>query len=318
MSRRRTNGTGIAFEQRLWRRIVLVAGAILIGSVSSVPTASATLMGEAADTVGSTVESVGSTVESVDATPNAAPSPPSAMPPATPPAPVATPAAPQAPVKLQAEAAPTPSLSPSRPTPSLSPSSSGVNVPSVDGIAGAARNSVGSVTSTSKEATQQVAAPARNDGSQVSTLPNGRDAGASKATPRAIGTPPSAPPSVMTAKVAALQRWFARIWPAIPLGGGAGRGWAARVILDLFRPAAAATARLLFLVPSVARAASDSPFIGHPGTAAIAPQLALPNAPASADGKRTIYLIVLAALLALLAFTIWREFRSSLRPGLRW
>jgi hypothetical protein len=301
MSRGRTNGTGIAFEQRLWRRIVLVAGAILIGSVSSVPAASATLMGEAADTVGSTVESV-------DTTPNAAPSLPSAMPPATPPAPVATPAAPQAPVKLQTEAAP---------TPSLSPSSSGVNVPSVDGIAGAARNSVGSVTSTSKETTQQVATSARNDGGQVSTPPNGPDAGASKATPHAIGAASSAPPSIAAAEVAALQRWFARIWPAISLGGGAGRGWVASVIRDLFRPAAAATARLLFLAPLVARAASDSPFVGHPGTA-IAPQLALPNAPASADGERTIYLIVLAALLALLAFTIWREFRSSLRPGVRW
>jgi hypothetical protein len=301
MSRRRTKETGIAFERRLWRRIALVAGAILIGLVSSAPTASATLMGEVADTVGSTVESV-------DATPNAAPSLPSAMPPATPPAPVATPAAPQAPVKLQTEAAP---------TPSPSPSSSGVNVPSADGIAGAARNSVGSATSTSKEATQQVAASARNDGSQVSTPPNGRDAGASNATPHAIGTPSSAPPSITAAKVAPLRRWLARIWPAIPLGGGAGRGWAARVIWDLFRPAAAPTARLLSLAPLVARTASDSPFAGHPGTA-IAPQLALPNAPAFADGKRTIYRIVLAALLALLAFTIWREFRSSLRPGVHW
>jgi hypothetical protein len=301
MSRGRTSRTGIAFEQRLWRWIVLVAGVILIGSVSNVPSASATLMEEAADTVGSTVESV-------DATPNAAPSLPSAMPPATPPAPVATPAAPQAPVKLQTEAAP---------TPSPSPSSSGVNVPSVDGIAGVARNSVGSVTSAGKETTRQVAASARDDGSRVSTLPNGPDAGAGRAAPRAIGTASSAPPSITPAEVAALQRWFARIWPAIPLGGGAGRGWAATVIGDLFRPAAAATARLLFLAPLVARAASDSPFAGHPGTAN-APQLALPNGPASADGKRIIYLIVLAALLALLAFTIWREFRSALRPGVRW
>jgi len=292
---------GIAFEQRLWRRIVLVAGAVLIGSVSSVPSASATLIGEAADTVGSTVESV-------DVTPNAVPSLPSAMPPATPPAPVATPAAPQAPVKLQTETAPTPSPSPSSP---------GVNVPSVDGIAGVARNSVDSVTTTAKETTQQVAASARNDGSRVSTPPNGADAGASKATPRAIGTASSAPPSITAAEVAALQRWFARIWPAIPLGGGAGRGWAATVIGDLFRPAAAATARLLFLAPLVARAASDSPLVGHPGTAN-APQLAFPHAPASADGKRIIYLIALVALLALLAFTIWREFRSALRPGVRW
>jgi hypothetical protein len=300
MSRGRTNGTGVAFEQRLWRRIALVAGAILIGSVSSVPVASATLIGEAADTVGSTVESV-------DATPNAAPSLPSAMPPATPPAPVATPAEPQAPVKLQTEAAP---------TPSPSPSGSGVNVPSVDGIAGVARNSVGSVTSTGKETTQRVAASARNDGSRVSTPPNGPDASASKATPRAIGTASSAPPSIKAAKVAALQRWFARVWPAIPLGGGVGRGWAARVMGDLFRPAAT-TARLLFLAPLVVRAASDSPFVGHPGTAN-APPLTLPNAPAFADGKRIIYRIVLAALLAFLAFTIWREFRSALRPGVRW
>lgn len=211
MSHGRTDGTGIAFERRLWRRIVLVAGAILIGLVSSVPSASATLIGEAADTVGSTVESV-------DVTPNAAPSLPSTMPPATPPAPAATPAAPQAPIKLQTEAAPTPSSSPS-------PSRSGVKVlPSVDGIASVARNSVGSVTSTGKETTQQVAASARNDGSRVSTPPNGPDAGASEATLRAIGTPSSAPPSITAAEVAALQRWFARVWPAVPLGGGAGRG----------------------------------------------------------------------------------------------
>jgi len=258
----------------------MVAGAILIGSVSSVPSASATL-GEAADTVGSTVESV-------DVTPNAAPSLPSSTPPATPPPPVATPtpAVPQAPVRLQTEAAP--------PTPSASPSSSGVSVPAVDGIARTARNSVGSVTSAGRETTQQAAASARNDGSRVSS---------------------SAPPSITAAEVAALQRWFARVWPAIALGGH-GRGWAARVIGDLFRPAAAATARLLFLAPLVARVASDSPFVGQPGTAN-APQLALPNAPASADGKRIIYLSALAALLAFLAFTIWREFRSALRPGVR-
>jgi hypothetical protein len=303
MSCGRTDGTGIAFEQRLWRRIVLVAGAILIGSVSSVPAASATLVGEVGDTVGSTVEAV-------DAAPNAAPPLPSAMPPATPPAPIAAPAAPQAPVKSQTEAAPTRSPSPS-------PSRSGVNVPSVDGIAGVARNSVGSVTSTGKKTTQQVVASARNDGSRVSTPPNGPGpgAGASRVTPRAIGTQSSAPPSITAAEVAASQRWLARIWPAIPLGGGAGQAWAA--VGDLFRPAAAAAARLLFLAPLVARAASDSPFVGHPGTAN-APQLALPNAPASADGARIIYLIVLAALLALLAFTIWREFRSALRPRVRW
>lgn len=308
MSRRRTNLTGIAFEQRLWHRIVLVAGAILIGSVSSAPAASASVIGEVADTVGSTVESV-------DAAPSAAPSLPSATPPGTPSPPVATPAAPQAPVKLQTEAAPTPSPSPSGP---------GVDVPSPDKIAGVARNAVGSVTSAGREATQQAPVSARHDGgrgisdgSQVSTSPSAPDAGASKATPRAIGTPSSAPPSIAPVEVAALQRWFARIWPAIPLGGGAGRGWAAGAIGDLFRPAVAATARLLFLAPLAARATSASPFVGHPGTA-ISPRLSLPDARAPADGTRIAYLIVLAALLALLAFTIWKEFRSALRPGVRW
>jgi hypothetical protein len=172
------------------------------------------------------------------------------------------------------------------------------------------------VRSTGRETTQQAAAFARNDASRVLTTPNGPDASASKATPRATGTTPSAPPSIAAGEVAALQRWFARIWPAIPLGGGAGRGWAARVIGDLFRPVPAATVRLLFLTPLVARAGGDSPFVGHPGTANAA-QLALPNAPAPADGERIIYLIALAALLALLAFAIWREFRSALRPGVR-
>jgi hypothetical protein len=301
MSRRWTNGPEIAFKQRLGCRIVLVAGAILIGSVCSAPSASAALVGEVTDTVGATVEAV-------DAAPNAAPSLPNAIPPATPPAPSATPAAPQAPVKFQTEAAP---------TPSPSPSSSGVNVPSVDGIARVARNSVGSVTSIGKKTTQQVVASTRYDDSRVSTAPNAPDAGANKATPRAVGIPSGAPPSVTAAKVAASQRWLARIWPAIPLGGGVGQVWAARLVGDLFRPAAAAAARLLFLAPLVARAARDSPLVRHPGTAN-APHLALPNAPASADGTRIIYLIALAALLALLALTIWREFRIALRPGVRW
>jgi hypothetical protein len=286
----------------------LVAGAILFGLVFSLPSASATPIGEAAG-------AAGSAVESVHATPNAAPLP-SATPPTTRPAPVATPrpapvptrTVPKAPVKLPTEA---------RPRPSPSPPSSRTDVPSVDRIDSAARNSVGSVTSTGKETTQRVATSARNvNGGRVSTSPNRPDAGASRATPRAIGTASSAPPSIRAAKVAALQRWFARIWPAISLGGGeAGPGWAAGVIgRALLRPAVAVAARLLYLAPPIARAAGDSPFAGDPGTAN-APRLALPNASAPAGGEKIIYLVVLAGLLAFLAFTIWREFRSALRPG---
>jgi hypothetical protein len=278
MSRRPTHGTGIASRQRL-RRIVLVAGAVLIGSASSVPvpSASATLMGEAANTVGSAVESV-------------------------------APVAPRAPVKLRPEAVP---------APSPPPSSSGVGVPPVDGVAGAAGDSAGSVTSIGRETTQQAAAASvRNAGSPVSIPTNGPDAGAGRATPRPIGTASSAPTSITVAEVAAVKRWIARIWPAIPLGGNAGRALAARAMGDLLRPAAAATARLLSLAPLIARGTDGSPYSGHPGTAS-ASRLALPDVSASADGRGIIYLIVLVALLAFLAFPIWREFRSVLRPWLR-
>jgi hypothetical protein len=311
MDRRRTRGTGIAFERSLRRRIFFVAGVILVGSVSSTPSASATLAGEAAG-------AVGSTLRSVHATANAAPSLPSVAPPATPPAPAApqapAPAAPQVPVELPS-ATPTPSPSPTG-------SGSGADVPSVDGIAGAAGNSVGSVTRTGRETPKPAAAPARNDGGRVPVSQSAPDAGASKATPRASGTASSAPPSVRAAEVASLQRWFAYIWPAIPLGGGeAGREWAAWVIEgDLFRPAIAAIARLLSLVPPTIRAVSDSPLVGPPATATApqpAPSNTPPNIPAPADGKRIIYFIALAALLALLAFTLWREFRSTLRAGVR-
>jgi hypothetical protein len=39
--------------------------------------------------------------------------------------------------------------------------------------------------------------------------------------------------------------------------------------------------------------------------------------PPIANGEKWIYLIIFIALLALLAFTIWREFHSILRPWLR-
>jgi hypothetical protein len=81
---------------------------------------------------------------------------------------------------------------------------------------------------------------------------------------------------------------------------------------DLFRPAAAAAARLL--APLLVRAVGDSPVVGHPGTAN-APRAALPDAAAPAE--KIAYLVVFAMLLALLAFTVWREFRSVLRPRVR-
>jgi hypothetical protein len=78
-------------------------------------------------------------------------------------------------------------------------------------------------------------------------------------------------------------------------------------------PAALAAARTLSLASSNTPLQADSQSVGRPGTAN-PPHAAFPGAP---DKEKTLYLIVLAALLALLAFTIWREFRA-LRPGMYW
>jgi hypothetical protein len=305
------------FEQCPWRRTALAAGAFLIASVLSAPLAAATPIGKA-------VGNPAAAVPSLPASPSATPSLPSAAPPATPPAPpVATPATPKAPANLPPKATPAPSPSPTSPrgtaTPSPPPTGSGVDVPAdvpaVERRARGTAKAVGSVPSAAKE-TLEGAAPSRIAGGRAPILQNGQDAGASEAAPRAIGGS-STPPSIRAAEVAPLRRWLARIWPAIPLGGGAGSGWAARLIAgDLFRPPAAAIARLLSLVPPITRAPGDSPFAGHPG-AANAPQPDLPNPLAGTDGTKIVYLAVLAVLLALLAFTIWREFRSALRPRVR-
>jgi hypothetical protein len=312
MSHRRTRVTGIAFGQSLWRGIALVAGVVLIGLVSSVPSASA-LLREAAGTVGSTVRSVQATAN----TPPSLPSLPRATPPATP----TTPAAPQVPGQLPTQATPTPSPSSNG---SGGSTGSGGDLPSAGGITGAARSSLDSVTSTRGATATQAAASAGGNGGGASVLRS--PAGAGKATPRAIGTASSAPLSVSDARVA-LQHWFARVWPAIALGGSeAGRDFVARLVEeDLFRPVVVVMARLLSLAPPTIRAAAiqaagDSPLVRHPVTANEEPQLALPDVPAvPVDQEKTLYLIASAALLATLAFMLRGEFRSTFRAGVhRW
>jgi hypothetical protein len=276
----------------LRRGVVLAGAAILMGSVSAAPSASATPGEEVAGTADATVKSVH------QAASNAAQSLPSAVPPATAPAP---PPPPQVPIQQPAQT--------SKPTPA--PTGSGADVPSAKRTAGTARDSV-SVSSTGGETTKRVTS-ARENGGRTSAFQNRPDAGASKAVP--VNTPSRAPASIKPAEVAALQRWFFHIWPAIPLGGdGVDRGGAARVLMgDLLRPAAAAIARLLPLAPPITAASGDSPLGEHPGTANTR-QPALPDAPAAATGGKLIYLVALVVLLALLAFTIWREFRAVLRP----
>lgn len=273
----------------LGRGVVLAAAAILTGSVSGAPSASATPGEEVAGTADATVKAV-------QGAPNTVQSLPSAVPPATAPAP------PQVPIQQPAQT--------SKPTPS--PTGSGADVPSVKRTADTARDSV-SVSSTGAETTKRAIPSAGENGDRTPAFQNPRDAGPSKAAPP-VNTPSRAPPSIKPAEVAALQRWFFRIWPAIPLGGnGVDRGEAARVLMgDLLRPAAAAIARLLSLAPPITAASGDSPLGEHPGTANT-PKPALPDA---ATGRELIYLVALVALLALLASTIWRELRAVLRPWL--
>jgi hypothetical protein len=278
------------------RQIALFIAAVLIGSAFGVSSASATVVGEAGDVVGPVVESVDP--------PQAAPSLPSA-PSAPPPAPPPPPARP-----------------PAEATPSPSPPASGGDAPSPDRTVGAVRDSVDSIANSGRETTQQATTPSGNygggvaDGGRAAASASGRNGAANTEASRPAGPGSNAPPSIAAAEVAAFRRWLARIWPAIALGGGAGDGRGVGAIADLFllRRAAAIAARLL-TAPAAGAAGGPGP-AGHSATAN-ASQPALPEAPASPDGQKTIYLAVFAALLAFLVFTIWREFRTTLRPGVR-
>jgi len=291
------------------RRTALIIVAILIGSAFNVPSASATVVGEAGDVVGSIVDSV-DPAETVPSLPPAPSAPAPAKPSPTPP-----------PVKSPAEAPPSPD-----------PPASGGDAPSPDRVVGAVRDSADSIASAGRETTQRAIAPTGNyggrvteggrdggrvtDGGRASASASGRDGDVNTEASRPAGAGSNPQPSIAAAEVAAFRRWLARIWPAIALGGGAGDGWGAGLIADLFllRPAAAFAVRLL--TPPNAGAAGGPGPVGHPA-AANAPQPALPAVPASPDGEKTVYLAVFVALLAFLVFTIWREFRTTLRPGVR-
>jgi hypothetical protein len=309
MSCGRRSVGGTRFGRLLRRGLGLVLGGVLLGSVAGAPSAPATPVGEAGDIAGLPEKAV-------QATPNAVPSPPST----TPSPPVATPAPPRVPREP-------PTGAPSAPSPSP-PGSGGAGAPSGDGITGAAQNAAGSVTSAVREAATRAipsvsnerGSSARSEGGVVSAPRSNPDAGANanEAPTRARGAGPSQPPSIAAAREVALRRWFARIWPAIALGGSdAARGWVSRIIEErLLRPAVAAIARSLALVPPTALAVGDSLPGGHRGTGND-PQRALPSAPPVLGRGKIVYLVAITALLALLAFTIWKEFRSALRPHVR-
>jgi hypothetical protein len=298
--------TGIAFERSLWCGIF--ASAFLLGSLSGAPSASATLVGKAAGPGNGIVDSVGPTVTSVSAP--TAPSLPSATSPSQPqaPAPVA-PQLPQGAVKPPTEA--------TQATPPSSSASSGAGGAFVDGIAGAARNRVGSVTRADEKTAARRTASAHSDSGSTSVSQGGAGASLPRATTDAGGSVPGAPLSIPAADIAAAERWIARVWPGIPLGGGAGGtgplGGAASALLH---PAVLAATQLLALVPSLLQRAGDSPSAIPPATANT-PELTLSDASVSTDWMKVVYLVTLIVLLALLAFTIWKEMGPVLRASMR-
>lgn len=308
-------------ERRQRRGIALIAAAALACSVASSPPASAQPP-DAAGTVAATVKSI-----HAPATP---PSPPKTTPPAsvTPPASAAPPPSVAPPPRAPATSG-APAELPARAAPTHSPPSSTGSAAKPPAInrTGDVAGSLGGVVTSAGEGVRAKAPSVHTDSVGSSAHPRGLQADPRDAIPsinaesgaKSSAPTSSAPPSIRGARVAALQRWFAHIWPAIPLGGalggGTGRSSAvATISRNLLRPAVAAAARTLILALSNKPLPVDSPFAGDPGTAN-SRHPSLPASPTAADGKRILYLVALAALLALLAFTIWREFNSALRAG---
>lgn len=277
--------------ERRPRRLAPIASAILlgVGLLAAPPFASAALNGDAAG-------AAGAAVESVQAAPQSVPSLPSAAPPTQAPAP-------RAPAELPTGASPTP------PRPSTG---SGSAAPAThdegDGV-----DAVGVV----KSVTAEVPARTTSSGTDgAGRLAHHGGSGSSPSSFSASGERPGAPPSIRAARAAPLQRWLAHVWPAIRLGGGAGRAAPVVAVAEgLLRPAAALAQKLALALSHAPRPTGSSLTEG-PG-AANPQHLPVPTVPPVGDRPKTLYLIALAALMALLAFTVWREFRSALRPA-RW
>lgn len=294
--------SGFAVEHPWWPRVALVVALVLLGSTSPVSSASAGVVKEATNRVGSTVDSVEDTAA------GAIPPLPKAPPPPAPPAPPAPP-----PPLAPPRATPKPPVTPPPPSSRSDPSA---DAPSTDGTAAAAGRSTGAPGGLGGEASSRVG-PTRSEGGVSGSVPSERSAAAGKARP---GTAARTPLSVRPAEVAAAGHWIARVWPAIALdGGGAGQAPIVTTVGEaLLRPAIAVATRSLQAVAGVARAVGydDAPPAGS-SPAPDAQRGSLPNVAAPADWEKIPYLVAMAAILALLAFAIWREFRSALPPYAR-
>jgi hypothetical protein len=269
---------------------VAVACVVVSALAFNATPASATLTGEVVKVAGSIVPEV--TAPAPPAAP-APPSPPSATPPSTPS--VAAPAAPQVPAKLPTGAA---TSSPSsNPAPTVASSATKASSPVADGLADAG------ATETSKQAAPAVSRTSKQAATAVSSTSH------EKAKQVAA---PNDPPSIRPARAAPLRRWFAYVWPANALGGDGAALARSAGALPL---TVAGVARLLFIDAIRAIRASTS------GAPTLSGNVATPDAPPSAAPDRTFVpsgpeisffvIFSFAALLALLAFTVWVEIRSK-------
>jgi hypothetical protein len=339
---RRTRTAESVFERAWSRTVTLVVGLTLIGAVSA-PTASAGLAEKAADTVASTVKSV-------QAGANGAPSPPSATPPVSPP--VSPPGPPPKPAPA-ATPAPPPPQAPVKPPPSRGPSPSppragtgSAEPPSADGVPGAAQHAAGAVAGVGEEAASRAATTSERSGGGRAAAPQRRvdpaagehraeggsseprteagssehraEAGSSEPIVRRSRTTSSPSVALRPAEVATLQRWLARVWPAIALGGGAtnnGTEAVEAIAGSLLRPVLAVVAGALLVSSPIPPTSDGAPLAGHHGVAgASRPAPNSAPVPAAPQGGGVLYLILMVGLLALLAFTVWREFHVALHP----
>jgi outer membrane biosynthesis protein TonB len=306
------------------RKGVLLVGAVLIASIFAIPSASASPLENAADHVKSVVSQVPGT-----------PGPPPAVP-STPPSLPTPPPAPSAP---QNTPSPTPPKPPKLPSPPKPPAEVPAAPQNPRGTAGVNATEAGSTTSGSAAAHGSAGSGASVDLPTVGTADGtGRPAamatnpaagGASRpaaSTGDGSGEVPGGPApsgleagSVGSARVAPLRHWIAYVWPAFPVGRVA-----TLLASFLSGDVAAATSLLISGVPQLLSDLGDSgPGYGPRNVAELSKHSEISNPPAAdspdlwiADGERVaplIFIVLAAALMALLGFTLRRELRAMRR-----
>lgn len=292
--------------------VLLAVGAILGGAFSG-PPASAQLVKD--DLAKDVTDTVGSTVRSVQAGANALPSPPSQIVPTKPkkPPPVTQP-------QVSAE----PPAKSSTPPPSQTETSSRAKgqappTPSSNDVAGTVRGTVDSVITTGSENLNGPATSGHSGDLPAAVAKSGAKSEADQFTIRERRPAASSPVAVRPNEVVTLQRWLARVWPAVALGGSWGDEVGAVEVLarEVLRPALTAVTGAL-LASSPIPTTGEPALAGRHGVAGASRSSSDSQRPLAAvdEGWKIAYLIAIAALLALLAFTVWREFRIALHPGL--